>query len=440
MMKSRKPTNPPQIRSRSSFSVVGILAILFSMSTPRLFCDIISLSDGNVLVVEKAWEEGDQIKYQTSQGIKTLSKRAVQRVQHQEPIAFPRATPTRYGIAQETDPVMTSGASHSQVTIPFNVSSKEVSDEIVLRLKENVRSDPGDLRSKSELIEALNSYASLQLLKGAAQAARKSLQQALTYDKKNLVTLLNLSILLYQTAEYRTAEDLLLGVIQNDSRNRYGHYLLGEVYYAQDKLREAIASWKTALQLGEDPVISNRLKKAEEEAGAHNELGVLQSAHFILRYDRKVSDYRLGQEILDSLERAYRQLAYELPFYPPATVTVILYADQAYFDVTRAPRWTGAIFDGKIRLPVKGLSAVTPQLNNILSHELTHSFVNSLAGSGCPTWLNEGFAQLQEGKSAAEHRKLLSQLQAGNQLPSLALLKSSFLELSDGAAEMAYLE
>jgi tetratricopeptide (TPR) repeat protein len=387
-----------------------------------------------------AWEEGDHIKYQTSQGTKTIPKSTVQRIQHQEPSAPPGRTPKKYGIALETGREPTSGANRSHVTIPFNVPSKDVSDAIILRLKENVRTDPGDLRSKNELIEALNSYASLQLLKGDAQAARSSLQQALAYDKKNLMTLLNLSILLYQTAEYRSAEDLLLGVIQNDSRNRFGHYLLGEVYYAQDKLREAIATWKTSLQLGEDPAVSNRLKKAEGEAGAHDELGTLQSAHFILRYDRKVSDYRLGQEILDSLERAYRQLSYELPTYAPATITVILYADQAYFDITRAPRWSGALFDGKVRVPVKGLSAVTPQLNNILAHELTHSFVNSLAGNSCPTWFNEGLAQLQEGRSVAEDRRLLSQLQARNQLIPLTRLKSSFLQLPGEGAELAYLE
>src|SRR5262249_13875047 len=164
---------------------------------------------------------------------------------------------------------------------------------------------------------------------------------------------------LYHIAEYRNAEDLLSEVIQEDSRNQYGHYLLGEVYYAQDKVREAISAWKMALQLGENPNISRRLKKAEEEVEIHSELGALQSAHFILRYDRKVSDYRLGQEILDSLERAYRQLTSDLSAEAPATITVILYADQAYFDITRAPLWSGALFDGKIRIPIKGLSAVT---------------------------------------------------------------------------------
>jgi tetratricopeptide (TPR) repeat protein len=428
-------------RTRSTFLLTCIASITLLLGTSASsFCDIISFSNGTVLVVDKAWEEGDQIKYESSQGIKTIPKGTVQRIQRQRPIASPGSTPKRYGIASESAGEPTSVIKNSRATMPLNVPSKDVSDAIILRLKENVKADPDDLRSKNELIEALNSYASLQLLRGDAQAAKNSLQQALGYDKKNLMTLLNMAVLLYQTAEYRNAEDLLLGVTQHDSRNRYAHYLLGEVYYAQDKLREAMATWKTALQLRDDPAISNRLKKAEEEAGAHDELGVLQSAHFILRYDRKVSDYHLGQEILDSLERAYRQLSYDLTSYTPATITVILYPDQVYFDITRAPRWSGALFDGKIRVPVKGLSAVTSQLNSILVHELSHSFVNSLAGSSCPTWLNEGLAQLREGKSAVEHRKLLSQLQTQNQLIALTSLKGSFVGFPDGAAEVAYLE
>lgn len=426
------------LRNRSILLLkcIASIAFLFANSA-RLFSDIICFSDGNVLVVDKAWEEGNQIKYETSQGIKTISASIVQRIQRQMPVASP--IPKRYGIA-ETGGEPTPGTNHSRVAMPLNAPSKDVSDVIISRLKENVKVDASDLRSRKELIEALNSYASLQFLKGDVQGAKNSLQQALAYDKKYLMTLLNLAIVLCQTAEYRNAEDLLLGVIQSDARNRYGYYLLGEVYYAQDKLREAISTWKTALQLGDDAVISNRLKKAEEEAGTHDELGVLQSAHFILRYDRKVSDYRLGQEILDSLERTYRQLSYDLTSYPPVTITVILYTDQAYFDITRAPRWSGALFDGKIRVPIKGLSAVTAQLGDTLVHELTHSFVNSLSRGSCPTWFNEGVAQLEEGKSAVGHRKLLSQLERQNQLISLSSLTGSLVGLPAGAAELAYME
>jgi hypothetical protein len=167
---------------------------------------------------------------------------------------------------------------------------------------------------------------------------------------------------------------------------------------------------------------------------------VLQSAHFILRYDRQVSDYRLGQQILTTLESQYRQLSSELVSQPPATVAVILYPDETYFDITQAPSWTGALFDGKIRVPTKGLVSVTTELAAILRHELTHSFIASLSGRGCPSWFNEGVAQLQEGKSAANYRKWLAQLHKDKQLIPLASLKGSLVGLPSGAAGLAYVE
>jgi len=435
---SQMCSSRPAVPSSFFWSCLVSLALVLGQVIV-VFGDIVYFRDGNILVVARAWEEGDQIKYETSEGVKTIPAWAVRRIQSQKPLVSPAGEVKRYGIAKESGELVSS-SNRNPVALPLSVTSQDVSDEVIVRLRENLKSDPNDVRSKHALIEALNSYASLQLLKGDTSGAKNSLQQALSLDKKNLQTLLNLAVLLYHIAEYRNAEDLLSEVIQEDSRNQYGHYLLGEVYYAQDKVREAISAWKMALQLGENPSISSRLKKAEEEVGIHSELGALQSAHFILRYDRKVSDYRLGQDILDSLERAYRQLTSDLTAEAPATITVILYADQAYFDITRAPRWSGALFDGKIRIPIKGLSAVTSQLRDILTHELTHSFVNSISSGNCPVWFNEGLAQLQEGKSTAGYRKALSQFQAQNQLVTLGSLKDSFVGLSGGQAELAYLE
>ncbi len=246
--------------------VLGQVAVVFG--------DIVYFRDGNILVVDRAWEEGDQIKYETSEGVKTIPAGVVQRIQPQKPLASPAGEVKRYGIAKEASELVSS-TNRSPVALPLSVTSQDVSDEVIVRLRENLKSDPNDVRSKHALIEALNSYASLQLLKGDASGAKNSLQQALSLEKKSLPTLLNLAVLLYHTAEYRNAEDLLSEVIQEDSRNQYRHYLLGEVYYAQDKVREAISAWKMALQLGENPNISRRLKKAEEEVEIHSELGAL---------------------------------------------------------------------------------------------------------------------------------------------------------------------
>ena len=49
--------------------------------------DVIYLKSGNVLVVEKAWQEGDQVKYQTGSGVQTIPLASVKRLQGQKPAA-----------------------------------------------------------------------------------------------------------------------------------------------------------------------------------------------------------------------------------------------------------------------------------------------------------------------------------------------------------------
>jgi thiol:disulfide interchange protein len=64
------------------------LAAAFLMfSSLLLWGDVIYLKSGNVLVVEKAWQEGDQVKYQTASGLQTLPLVSVKRMQGQKPAA-----------------------------------------------------------------------------------------------------------------------------------------------------------------------------------------------------------------------------------------------------------------------------------------------------------------------------------------------------------------
>ena len=419
-------------------TIVSSLCLLF-VNSPT-WADVIYLTNGNVLVVEKAWEEGVEIRYQTGGKVQTLPKSAVKRIQEQKPLPAPEGAVPRYGIGMDDRGAAAGEKPLLSKTTNLRGGTSAVSNELLNRLRENLKSAPADPHAKSELAQALNSLASLQVAQGDFSAAKSSLEEALALDKKSLTTLANLAIVNYRTGNYRASEDLLLACIGMDKRDQWIHSLLGEAYYAQEKVAQAINQWSEALQFGPNPEISVRLEKARKESGVHSELGVLQSAHFILRYDRKVSDYQLGQQILTTLEGLYRQLSVDLTSQPPATVAVILYPDQAYFDITRAPKWSGALFDGKIRVPTQGLSSVSAELSAVLVHELTHAFIRSLPGRGCPSWFNEGVAQFQEGKSVSNHHKWLEALNKEGQLIPLTTLKGSFAGLPADAASLAYNE
>jgi tetratricopeptide (TPR) repeat protein len=411
-----------------------LLMLWFSCGT--VYADVIYLKDGGVLLVDKAWEEGEEVKYTSNKGIATVPKSLVLRlVREQETPAPPPAQRWGIGVSQGRP-----GAEGSPSASSGPAGGSAISKEALSRLRGNLKANPSDKRAKVELAHALNSVAALETAQGELKSAQMDLEEALRLDGRNPVISSNLAMIHLRLGNYRAAEELLLTSLESDNKNQRVYSLLGEAYYQQEKLSEAIRQWKAGLELGPNEQISEWLEKARREADAHGELAVLQSAHFILRYNEKVSDYRLGQELLGTLEDLYNQLSRELTPQAPATVAVILYPDQTYFDITQAPGWTGALFDGKIRVPTRGLTAVTGRLRAILAHELSHSFIASLPGRGSPMWFLEGVAQLQEGKSAANARKMLSQLQREKHLTPLTNLRDSFMGFSSDMAGIAYAE
>jgi len=405
-----------------------------------LFGDVIYLNNGNILVVEKAWEEAEEVKYQTSKGIQSLPKSSVREIRQEKPIAPPvgrkwaRVAPDDEGDRTGNTPP---ASAPSASAMPGGTT---ISKETLARLRNNLNADPSDTMAKAELVHALNSVASLQVAQGDLASAQSSLEEALRLDKRNPTLLSNLATINLRLGNYQKAEDLLLACLEIDRKLQWTYYLLGETYYRQEKISQAISQWNEGLQFGPNEAIAKRLEKARRESSVHNELGALKSAHFILRYDKKASDYRLGEQILAALEDLYRRLSSELNSQAPETVAVILYPDQAYFDVTRAPGWAGGVFDGKVRIPIRGLRSVTSELKAILAHELTHCFMTALPGRGSPIWFLEGVAQVQEGRSAVADRKALAQLQQANSLIPLKSLRGSFMGLPTDKADLAYAE
>jgi len=134
----------------------------------------------------------------------------------------------------------------------------------------------------------------------------------------------------------------------------------------------------------------------------------------------------------------FRDLELELDFSPRETIVVLLYPNQAFRDIARSPSWVGAVNDGKIRVPVSGLSAMTPDLARVLRHELTHSFVRQITLGRCPTWFNEGLAQLEEGATTTSLGTQLARAFVGDHLPPFTALESSFMGLPPDQVGLAY--
>ena len=138
------------------------------------------------------------------------------------------------------------------------------------------------------------------------------------------------------------------------------------------------------------------------------------------------------QHVLKTLEAEFDEIAATLNYVPPEPIGVILYTNQTFTDITRAPSWSGALNDGRIRVPVEGLTVMTDELARVLKHELTHSFVGQKTGGRCPVWLQEGIAQYMEGKRSRGNAGALSAAFESHMEFSLLVLRNFVAESSQG--------
>ena len=157
----------------------------------------------------------------------------------------------------------------------------------------------------------------------------------------------------------------------------------------------------------------------------------------MLHYEGKQSSEALRAQIVAVLEADYDDLSHDLGNPPHDSILVTLYTEQAFFDVTHAPSWSGAVNDGKLRIPISGITSMTSDLARVLKHELAHSFVSQATGGRCPTWLNEGIAQAVEPKTVQYGRRLSQLFRAQQAIPYNAL-EGGFMRFSPIEAVVAY--
>jgi tetratricopeptide (TPR) repeat protein len=272
---------------------------------------------------------------------------------------------------------------------------------------------------------------------GRSDNAIEMYRHALRLAPDDLSLTLALGYLLVKQDRHNEAIEALSPAGSRFPRSPDIPMLLGSAYYASENLDRAIEEWKKALAIQEEPRLREALGRAEQERDVAANFQELRSPRFLIRFEgREVR--ALGLQVLRALETAYVELTQSLDFIPRETIVVLLYPDQAFRDVARSPSWVGAVNDGKIRMPVSGLSTVTADVYRVLKHELTHSFVRQMTAGRCPTWFNEGLAQLEEGATTAGVGPQLARDVAAGNVPPLAALETSFLELPGDQVGAAY--
>jgi hypothetical protein len=275
---------------------------------------------------------------------------------------------------------------------------------------------------------------------GNIAQSRQYFESALRFQPDNSTILVYYAALLVRAGSAAQALPYAQRATRAAPDSPDAYTMLGYAQFASDHTKEAATSWKRSLELRPDAKVEQFLAKAQREQTVESDFAQGESTHFVLHYEGKQTSEALRGQILSALESDYDDLARDLGNPPRDNILVTLYTEQAFFDVTHAPTWSGAINDGKLRIPISGLSSMTPELAHVLKHELAHSFITQLSGGRCPPWLHEGIAQFLEPRNLGGEGRQLSQLFKAQQNIPLNALEGSFLHFSGAEAHIAYAE
>src|SRR6266498_795177 len=153
---------------------------------------------------------------------------------------------------------------------------------------------------------------------GQFDRAIKEGKRAVELDPLSLINNADLGWLYFNARRYNEAEAQARKTLEMDSHFYLAHYYLGEVLQLKGQLTEAIAEYKKAAELNDDPFVLALLAQAYAKLGQRDEalkmLGQLQelaTRRYVTSYSFALVHIALGEKdkAIDWLERAYRDRA-----------------------------------------------------------------------------------------------------------------------------------
>ena len=413
--------------------LVLVLAIVVSSAAlpDRAAADTIVLKNGRRIVVSSVVRENGRVSGETPAGRVSLPESLVERVEKGKSAPDP-GNPDAAALNFAPGPVSDAAGTEAESAILRNGM---IDADAIARIE--AKTGAGTPESVRHAIAAELIASRFALGKDELDAALDHAQRAVGLAPGALDLLLNLAYVHLRRSDYTAALDDLDRARRVAPDSPDVAKLMGWANYGLNHLARAVEEWKSAQALRPEPEVADALEKAQRDLDTESSFREGQSAHFVVHYYGG-AEPELAQVILHVLEDDFSQISTQLDEIPSQPISVVLYTNQGFADITRAPAWAGALNDGRIRVPVQGLVSVTPELARVLKHELAHSFVTEKTHGRSPVWLQEGVAQWVEGKRSNESAPQLLLLYDTHQEPALSTLEDSFLGMSTDFAEIAY--
>ena len=412
---------------------IVVMAGLLVLATPARG-DKIVLKNGRQIVAQNVVEDGDKVRYETSAGELSIPKSIVDHIEKgglTPGMESPAAAIANLNIAP---PAMEPTADASAIDRAA-VHDGAIDHDYLWRVETEARSGGRQANERAAL--AHHAVAQFELAHGDLEQALNDERAAVNYAPEQPVLLMDVAYLYLKKSEFKQAVDYLERAKPLAPNSAAVYKLEGWAYYGMNRPEQAVAEWKKAMELHPDADTRAALEKAQRDKAEEEDYKENESAHFQLKYNG-AAEPKLAWQVLHTLEEHYVQIEAELNYTPPEPIGVVLYTQQGFADITQAPGWVGALNDGRIRVPVQGLTEMNSELSRILRHELTHSFIQQKTHGRAPTWIQEGVAQWMEGKRSDENAGVLVQIYDAGQAASLERLEGSWMGLPKDLARYSY--
>ncbi|MBS1852267.1 MAG: tetratricopeptide repeat protein [Acidobacteria bacterium] len=405
------------------------LLLFVSLASLGMPAEVIHLKNGRTIWADHVQEEGSHLQYEVGDSSYAIPKTLVEKIEAGG--LAPQYASSATNVAEEMPALAPAGTLKNQDEFTAQVIHEGKVDIDALEAIEQ----QGDTAATATAYFIAGRH---EFDRGNFAKARPYFDSALRADSGNPTILNYYAALLVRTGNASQALSYAERAVRSAPESPDALDILGYAQFSADRGKDAIQTWKRSLALRPDPVIQQFVARAEREAKVEANFSERESSHFTLRYEGKQTSESFRREVIATLEAEYDELVRDFGVSPRNSIPVILYADQSFFDVTQAPSWTGAVNDGKLRIPVQGLTSVNSELARILKHELAHSFINQLSNGRCPQWLHEGIAQAVEPKTLSGGGRRLAEFFAGQHAIPYNALEGSFLQFSGPEAALAY--
>lgn len=284
-------------------------------------------------------------------------------------------------------------------------------------------------------VTELNEAAWKALRDGYQDRAASLFAEALNLRPNDPVLLLGWGAAAHAQGKQRDAMARLQKAVEIQPGLLPASKLLGQIAFEEGDVDLAVKTYEAALKHApNDDELKHDLSEWRREASAHQTFEERRFDRFRVMFEGRTEE-PIATRATRILESAFFRIGEKLGEYPTNTIVAVLYTEKQFRDITRAPEWSGGLYDGRIRIPAAGALHRPELFEAVLTHELTHAMIAAIAPTGVPAWLNEGLAQYFDGadpRGAAQRMKSL-----GVTIP-LKYLHRGFARMSAAQAQVAY--